>query len=657
MKRWSLGLVLLLGMAVSTASADYVVIVANLGQGNVRMDPLLVRQQPTNPQLQTNPNTPRFGGPIGGQPPLAPPAGAPPGAPPGQPGAPGAAQPPAAKPFDPDAVPLLIIAVVEVDRKLKTQDIVQLAFGQPIDVKFKVGSQTGRVFLANTSISSVTVLHPPDAKDKRRAPEALHVVYENMVKKLKDSKPPATADQWVDLAEWCLGHGMLDQFKLHMDAAAGLDKANPKVDGYLKIKAALAKPVQKTDVAGPWRLKLLSTRYQTATSAHYALLHNTAPAADARLRRLEDAFQSKYYWFALQGKQLPVPQERLLAILTADERDFRHLNQVLDSSPIVSDSFFARRENIAVFSARRLDDAYDRLEKRAAPLWGQGFNREQLLKGKGFPPAVAITNRPLVYEAMTLALLLKVLEQDAEVSGTAHGATRQLIYASGSLPRAVEAPEWFQFGVGTFFETSPGSPWPTVGLPSFEYLPVFRDLVTYKKLPEDRVELLRQVVTDGFFRNPESGVKKEAALRKARATAWSLTYFLMRKRLDGLQRYYQELGQMPRDLTLDESVLWLAFARAFGAVDAAGQPDLQALGDLAAEWEKDMRLDQYDNRETDLMREIRLAYKEAATRQLAPPPPGTPLANQPGAPPPGAPAGAPPGGGRAGRLGGGVPVN
>ena len=65
----------------------------------------------------------------------------------------------------------------------------------------------------------------------------------------------------------------------------------------------------------------------------------------------------------------------------------------------------------------------------------------------------------------------------------------------------------------------------------------------------------------------------------SRATAWSLTNFLIRKRLDGLQRYFKELGQMPRDMALDEETLWLAFARAFNAVDATGQPDLNALRD------------------------------------------------------------------------------
>ena len=67
---------------------------------------------------------------------------------------------------------------------------------------------------------------------------------------------------------------------------------------------------------------------------------------------------------------------------------------------------------------------------------------------------------------------------------------------------------------------------------------------------------LKATVTDDFFRNPAPGLKKDAAVRKARATAWSLVHFLVRKRYDGLKRYFAELEQMPRDVALDDNLLW-----------------------------------------------------------------------------------------------------
>jgi Protein of unknown function (DUF1570) len=620
MKRLPLALALLLGGAASTASADYVLIVANLGRPG--------RQQPA-PAIPGMP-APGVGAPGQAGPSLG---GARFGGPATSTTAPGATAvaAPTAEPFDPDKVPMMILAVIEVEKKLGPLDMVRLARGLPTQtlVPFKIAGFDGKIFLANTSITSVAILHP---NNKPTPP--LHTVYEAKVKEMAESKTAVTAEQWADLAEWCLGHGMLDHFKQHMEKAAEVDKNLPRAAGYLQMKATLAKPVDAVDTVGPWRKQLLSTRYETKKSAHYALLSDDPPAAEERIRRLEEALESYYYWFALHGAQLPVPTQHLAAVLTKDPKTFKHLSTVLDSTPVICDSFYARRENIAVFSSRRLDDAYDRLEKMASPLWTQGFSRDLLLKGKGFPTR-GVPPRE-VYDAMTLALLLKVMELDGEVAGTQHGATRQLMYASGFLPPAVVPPEWVQFGMGAFFETSPGSPWPTLGLPNFAYGPLFKDLVSAKKLPSDPIELLKAVVTDDFFRNPAAGLKKDAALRRARATAWSLVHFLVRKRSDGLRNYFKELSQMPRDVALDENQLWRAFARAFGAVDATGEPDPKPLRELADDWDKDMRIDQYDTREIDLMRAIRLTYQAAAMSQTGPAP-GT---GQPG----GLPQGAPPAG-------------
>jgi hypothetical protein len=618
MKRMCLALGLLIGGVASTATADYVLIVADLGRSGSfsRQGQGAVAGAP--PQMQQPAAPAQPGGTfVGGQPGgfAGAPPGGPPSAPPDQPVGP--AKRPVSAEFDPDTVPLMILAVIEVERKISQKDIVNLVLGRPIGyplaslVPFKIAGLDGKIYLSNTSFSTVVVLHP---NGKPSPP--LQDVYAAKVKALNESKTPPGADQWIELAEWSLGHGMLDHFTQHMEKAVSADKANPKVAAYLQMKAALAKPVENVDTAGPWRKQLLTPRYETTRSAHYALLSNDKPAAEARLHRLEDALQSYYYWFAIHGLQLPVPTQPLVAILTSEEKEFKHLHNVFDSTPVVSDAFYARRENIVVFSSRRLDDAYDRVDKMAAPLKGQGYTFELMLKGstKGFPRLARPVDK---LEATTLALLLRVMELDGEVAGTGHGATRQLIYSSGLLPPAVAAPEWIQFGVSSFCTTSPGSPWPTFGLPSFEYGPLFKDLLTLKKLPTDKLELLKEVVTDGFFRYPTQGVKKDAALRNARAAAWSLTHYLLRKRLDGVQRYFKELSQLPRDLALDEQTLWLAFARAFNAVDAAGQPDPNVLREIADDWDKDLQLDHYDNREIELMREIRLAYKEAVRSHSA----------------------------------------
>src|SRR6185437_3746673 len=81
-----------------------------------------------------------------------------------------------------------------------------------------------------------------------------------------------------------------------------------------------------------------------------------------------------------------------------------------------------------------------------------------------------------IAEAQMLSLMLKALEQEAELATVSHEVSRQLLFASGLLPRNVAVPEWALFGVGSFFETPLQSPWPTIGAPSPYYLPRWREL-------------------------------------------------------------------------------------------------------------------------------------------------------------------------------------
>src|SRR5262249_4413255 len=140
--------------------------------------------------------------------------------------------------------------------------------------------------------------------------------------------------------------------------------------------------------------------------------------------------------------------------------------------------------------------------------------------------------------------------------------TRQLIAAVGHLPRSVQAPQWNDFGMASFFETPRGAFWSGVGAPSWVYLTQYKQWENAKKL-EDPVKSLLNVVTDRYFREAETSKHKQTTLMKARTMAWALNYYLMHKKLGGLVRYYQELREMPRDLEIDEGVLLQTFARAF----------------------------------------------------------------------------------------------
>src|SRR5262249_17275022 len=109
----------------------------------------------------------------------------------------------------------------------------------------------------------------------------------------KVMKEKPTTERVLQLAEWTLTHGLVKEFTKVMDELAATDKSNPRVALYRKVKAALEKPVTRTDAAAAWKQKL-GDRYNIAEQGHYALLHaNKTETAEvkSRLARLEEQFQ------------------------------------------------------------------------------------------------------------------------------------------------------------------------------------------------------------------------------------------------------------------------------------------------------------------------------------------------------------------------------
>ena len=182
----------------------------------------------------------------------------------------------------------------------------------------------------------------------------------------------ATPDGLTLLAEWTLKHGLLDDFVKVMEELTKLDPKDPAAVAFDQVQKEMAKPITKGDASDAWRAKVLDG-YKVEKSEHYALLHNleVAKPADAvsRLKRLEDTYRSFYYWFALKGKVMPVPDQRLVAVLVKHGDEFKRQQQIFDSLPTVSDGFLARRDNLAVFSLERTDLASEALTRNTKSLW------------------------------------------------------------------------------------------------------------------------------------------------------------------------------------------------------------------------------------------------------------------------------------------------
>ncbi len=413
-----------------------------------------------------------------------------------------------------------------------------------------------------------------------------------------------TAEDYRREAEWMLTNGMLADQRYRL--GEGNDKAfqslldemvnrTDKGDKSAVVAAAAVKELReklkktptRDDVAA-WKDKGLPNT--TLTGNRYTLLceNATDPQAKGRLDRLERNFLQFYYWFALRGKALPLPERRLMAVLVADPKRYEELRHAFGDVPAVTDAFCARRDALLVLCQARADGSVMALEKQKDDMATAGWNFDLLLRGgAGWPksvndqlrtnPQAGATLWPEIFRAMTIALVRKALAEESELAGVSHEGTHQLLIATGLMPRTVVLPEWLQVGLPSAFETPRYDPvsqvgafWPTFAAPHWVYLTYFKLWDRNKSaLLESPEVALRGVLADRYFHEANGDPDK---VLRARVMAWALSYYLLQNKLDGLFRYAEELNALPRDLELDEDTHVACFARAFN-LTKSGKPD------------------------------------------------------------------------------------
>lgn len=445
----------------------------------------------------------------------------------------------------------------------------------------------------------------PPRPDRELLPKQYNAKYNQV---LKDGKQPGDIKK---LAAWALEHGLLSNFHHLMgDLLGKADKKDPVVTAWRKVRADMQRPVNDDPVLKSLLDELRGGNYAEIASerrekpyvggGHYVLFYGRdadRPIREdelkRRLDRMEANYETFYYWFVLQGIALPVPERRLVAILENNSGAFTDKHRNWGGAPVPtlfpSDGFTPRRDNVMVLSRKPRDEAYTMLEKINASWQNKEdvfVTRDELLSGKIWRKAAAAQKPSDVIILQTLALLQKALEEDAERTAISHEGTRQLLAASGLIPRSVQAPDWLQYGLASFFETPRRAFYPSAALPSWTNLIDFKHLRKNKKL-ESAEEAFTNTVTNTYFRNANQSMAKlkdrkdrrdsplaEKAKEEreiAQATSWALVYYLAKnQQLDRLMRYCGDLSMLPRDLEFDESVLRGVFDRAFQVRDVKG---------------------------------------------------------------------------------------
>jgi hypothetical protein len=439
------------------------------------------------------------------------------------------------------------------------------------------------------------------------------------VKRKALDKKDKSGTECLAAARYALTHGLVTECLEMLEETAkqfsstSEDHLKSVLSSFAAVKKGLAEPLSPGNTFSVIKSKLPTYGTARLKDGHYVIFYADPSQKEPvevtrRLGLLEQNMLAYYLWFVLQGKALPMPQEQLVAVMVPDATTFKSQREAIDAPPCVSDGFFAKRDNVAVFSTHRLDEAYQVFSKYVqSEVWSKGLSRDQLLAGRDAPRDLKRgKDWKQDYEKyQTLALVDKALENEAEIASVTHEGTLQLAVATGLYPSSVAVPEWVSFGFASLFDTPKGpyqgaigifktAFWPGFGATNWAYMRPFKFWANSKepltKL-DDPAVALKRTITDVYFQNARKEVKeeidptlpdserkrKEKELARAkeeqlrsRTLAWSLCYYLANNNLNELMAYFQELSALPRDLELDDHTMTMTFARAFKLTNAAG---------------------------------------------------------------------------------------
>lgn len=393
--------------------------------------------------------------------------------------------------------------------------------------------QYGRKLSASLFIDSSTVqlyedlLNTPAAKKTRRT--------EVLGKHQEWLRGKTDGRLLYDTVVLALQAGMVTEAVAYADELVAASKdtkvtipdrdVKPFVTAWSAMQKAVSDNPGAPSDAALWQERLDIRNGSVTPLGHYAIVasDNTSAEVTRRAAQLNDNFKAFYLWHATRGDVLPVPSKPLVAVIAPGIDSVRALNRALDGLPM-SDAFYAPDHGLLVLSPERMDDVGQTFLRQNQQLFGRGLNREQLLTGQ--IPKMDFTgqngSKPEdVAHAATLAAVEKLAVDEAEIAAVSREGSRQLMYATGVLPKHVTLPVWLTNGAVNFFTRPRGPAYVTVGDderpimhvalatgyggPNYVLQRHFRDLMTKKELPKDADRLLENVLGDVYFNGIKNG--------------------------------------------------------------------------------------------------------------------------------------------------------
>jgi len=301
----------------------------------------------------------------------------------------------------------------------------------------------------------------------------------------------------------------------------------PEVEQFVKawgqMSKAVTTPATQPSNAEDWKSLLDATNVRV--DGHYALIYwdSTESEVTRRSVQLNDNFTAFYLWYATRGVVLPVPDKPLVAVIAKQGPAMRPLHVALDGLPMQSDAFYSAAHNLLVLSPERLDGTGQTFLRQTQQVFVKGLTRDRLLAGeipkldhtgeKGSKPED-------VARANTLAVVEKLVVEESEVAAVSREGTRQLLFASGVLPKHVTLPNWLTQGALNFFTRPRGPAYITkgdhqafmtvafttgYGVPNYVLQSYYHDLERNKELNPNPVRLLQLILSDAYFAGIKDG--------------------------------------------------------------------------------------------------------------------------------------------------------
>jgi hypothetical protein len=313
------------------------------------------------------------------------------------------------------------------------------------------------------------------------------------------------------------------------------------VTAWGKIADALKRGATQPTDAELWKARLASSDdVKVRTNGFYSVIAWDSPEDEInrRLKQLNDNLYAHYLLAAVRGIDLPVPSKPFVVVLAPDGKRFNGFRPALDGLPSQTDGYYSPEHDLLVLAPQMMDPVGLSFLSQNQRHFVKGFSRDRLLNGEIPKLDAQGVNGPKpeeVARASTLAFVEKLAVDDAEIAAVSREGTRQLLFATGELPRHVTLPNWLTQGALNSYTRPHGPAYVTIGAEHKPYMTVafstgygvpnyvlhryFKEMGDefHKELNPSPAKMLELVLTDAYFTglkdaidpDPPSPIKKK----------------------------------------------------------------------------------------------------------------------------------------------------